>query len=300
MPEVRRWGGVSSWMQITPFELALHSITAHAGFGQRQPVSGYLRKAKTFWEILSDTGIRTGVLNWWGSWPAEPIRGWNVSERYYYKLMAGEPPQNETFPPDLFSKYSTGNKQLKIGGPELDRFYASIFQNQLRRDPVRVAALYLPGFDILNYEFFESRRLDPFSYTEKYRNHLQWLDQTLQMIHQENPDYNLLLILYQGRELTNDNSGVFLYGAGFRKGNDSVRISETDVTPLLLYTCGLPVAQGMNIALIRASIPEQRMAAAPVRLAPAFRHRVTHPEPAHAGEFNDLLIEQMKSLGYLQ
>jgi len=300
MPEVRRWGGVTSWMQITPFELALHSISVHAGFGQRQPVSGYLRKAKTFWEILSDSGIKTGVLNWWGSWPAEPIRGWNISERYYYKLMADEPPQNETFPPDLFQRYSAMNQKRKIDGPELDRIYASIFHDQLRRDPVRVAALYLPGLDILNYEFFQTRRLDPFTYTEKYRIHLQWLDQRLRTMLEENPDFNLMLILYQGRELTSDSSGVFLYGPGFPGAQGSTPVSETDMVPLILYTCGLPVAQGMSTAMIRASIPEKRMAGAPVRLVPAFPRRVSLAEPANAGEFNDLLIEQMKSLGYLQ
>jgi predicted AlkP superfamily phosphohydrolase/phosphomutase len=49
MPDVRRWGGVSSWMQMTPLELAMHSVLADVGFGQRQPVSGYMRKVKAFW-----------------------------------------------------------------------------------------------------------------------------------------------------------------------------------------------------------------------------------------------------------
>jgi hypothetical protein len=169
MPEVRRLGGVSSWMQMTPFELAFHSVLMHAGFGQRQPVSGYMRQTKAFWEILSDSGIQTGIVNWWGSWPARTLRGWNVSERYYYKVASGNPPQDETFPPDLFNQFKSvaGKPSSKISGPELDRFYTSVFESLFQQKPVRVAALYLPGHDILNYEFLERKQMDAFTYTAR-------------------------------------------------------------------------------------------------------------------------------------
>ena len=62
-------------MQVTPFELAVHSVLVRAGLGQRQPVSGYMRHTKAFWEILSDSGIQPGIVNWWGSWPARKLRG---------------------------------------------------------------------------------------------------------------------------------------------------------------------------------------------------------------------------------
>ena len=120
MPEVRRLGGVSSWMQMTPFELAFHSVLMHAGLGQRQPVSGYMRQTKAFWEILSDSGIQTGIVNWWGSWPARSLRGWNVSERYYYKLASGNRAQDDTFPPELFFQFrslagKTSSKDQRTG-----------------------------------------------------------------------------------------------------------------------------------------------------------------------------------------
>ena len=61
-----------------------------------------MRQTKAFWEILSDSGIQTGIVNWWGSWPASYLRGWNISERYYYKL-ASKSSQDDAFPPDLFT-----------------------------------------------------------------------------------------------------------------------------------------------------------------------------------------------------
>jgi hypothetical protein len=294
--EVRRWRGQTSWIQVTPFQLAVHSIMVHAGFGQRQPVSGYLRKVKTFWEILSDSGLRVGVVNWWGSWPARETRGWNVSERYYYKLAAGTQAQDETFPRELFQQYSSlyDGGTNKIQGPDLDRFYMEIFQRQLQKDPVRVAALYLPGFDILNYEHLEAGRIDPFTYTDEFIEHLKWLDAKLKDLHSQNPGYRLMIIIYRGRSLDGQNSGLLLPDTAIKSG---ASFSEYDVVPLLLYTCGLPVAKNMKTNLIRAVNGLREM---PVRYVASYDAPRDRVDSLHADQNDDTLVEQMKSLGYLQ
>lgn len=299
-PEVRRWLGVSSWMQITPLEFVLRSVVADAGIGQRQPVSGYLRKSKTFWEVLSDSGIRAGIVNWWGSWPAFPLRGWNISERYFYKLAAHQKEQNETYPENLFERYSSLSSQttLSVHGPELDRFYGSIFRDQVKQDPVRVASIYLPGLDILNYEFFTARRMDPFSYTDQYRQHLQWLDDWFAAIQSENPEVHIALILYQGRSLETNHSEMLIQFNELR-GKASRSFSEEDLAPLILHSCGVPISRSMHEDLIKAVYPADQIAKNPIRLVSAYPKSI-EVESAHAGQFNDLLIEQMKSLGYLQ
>jgi hypothetical protein len=297
-PEVRRWKGQSSWMQETPLALAVHSIMVDAGFGQRQPVSGYLRKVKTFWEILSDNGLRVGIVNWWGSWPARESRGWNVSERFYYKLSSRGEAQEETYPRELFQQYAGLYKGSgeKISGPELDRFYMELFQKQLKKDPVRVAALYLPGFDILNYEHLEAHRIDPFTYTDTFVQHLQWLDAELAELQSQHPDYKILMIFYQGRALPTHHSAIVVPGASGFKRN----FTEYDVAPLLLYTCGLPLARDMKTDLIHAAAGKERLAKMPVRHVSVYEAPRDRVESAHVDQFNDLLVEQMKSLGYLQ
>jgi hypothetical protein len=302
MPEVRRLGGVSSWMQMTPFELAFHSVLMHAGLGQRQPVSGYMRQTKAFWEILSDSGIQTGIVNWWGSWPARTLRGWNVSERYYYKVASGNPPQDDTFPTDLFNQYESvaGKPSSKINGPELDRFYTSVFESLFKQKPVRVAALYLPGHDILNYEFLERKQMDAFTYTARYREHLKWLDDQIGKI-TANSDYSLCIILSAGRSLPGHSSGVLIHGpASWKKGMIADHaFAERSITPLILYTCGVPVSLSMNDDLLQAVLPQQFLVRVPLRTVNAYVKK-DRMEIEHAGEFNDLLVEQMKSLGYLQ
>src|SRR6188768_807132 len=40
-----------------------------------QPVTSYSRRAKALWNILSQTGRSSVIVNWFASHPAEPING---------------------------------------------------------------------------------------------------------------------------------------------------------------------------------------------------------------------------------
>jgi predicted AlkP superfamily phosphohydrolase/phosphomutase/Flp pilus assembly protein TadD len=45
-------------------------------------VSSTSRKAKAIWNILSQSGLRSGVVNWYASYPAEPIEGAIFTNRF--------------------------------------------------------------------------------------------------------------------------------------------------------------------------------------------------------------------------
>ena len=47
-----------------------------------RPISGYSRKTRAIWNILHLQGMRSNVVGWWPSHPAEPIRGVMVSNHY--------------------------------------------------------------------------------------------------------------------------------------------------------------------------------------------------------------------------
>ena len=47
-----------------------------------RPVTSTSRKCKAIWNILSQNGLRSNVVNWFASFPAEPIEGVVVSDRY--------------------------------------------------------------------------------------------------------------------------------------------------------------------------------------------------------------------------
>ena len=47
--------------------------------GGARPYSSYSRKCKALWNIFSQQGLKSNVINWWASHPAEPVDGCIVS-----------------------------------------------------------------------------------------------------------------------------------------------------------------------------------------------------------------------------
>jgi tetratricopeptide (TPR) repeat protein len=57
--------------------------------GQIRPVSSTSRKCKAIWNVLSQAGLRTHVVGWFASHPAEPINGVNISNVFTVPSSAG-------------------------------------------------------------------------------------------------------------------------------------------------------------------------------------------------------------------
>ena len=105
------------------------------GTGAR-PVSSTSRKAKALWNILSQNGMRSGVVNWFASHPAEHIRGAVFSNRFVDVLRPdGAPPPldpNAVHPPDLHEDAAT----LRVGLDEITNAQIlPFFPDQLPVDP---------------------------------------------------------------------------------------------------------------------------------------------------------------------
>jgi predicted AlkP superfamily phosphohydrolase/phosphomutase/Flp pilus assembly protein TadD len=64
-----------------------------------QPVSSYSRRSKALWNILSQSGRRSVVVNWFASQPAEAINGAIVSNRYAEAAQSSHPADESTFHP---------------------------------------------------------------------------------------------------------------------------------------------------------------------------------------------------------
>jgi predicted AlkP superfamily phosphohydrolase/phosphomutase/tetratricopeptide (TPR) repeat protein len=125
MPHVRRLveNGVSGqittlypplspmlWTSIAtgkrPFSHGIHGFSEPTPDGSGvQPVSNLSRTAKALWNILNQNGLRSVVIGWWPSHPAEPVNGVMVSDhfnRVRRPLADGWPlPPNAVHPPEL-------------------------------------------------------------------------------------------------------------------------------------------------------------------------------------------------------
>lgn len=84
------------WTSIATGKLAdQHQILGFAepdgDSGKTRPVTSTSRRCKAIWNILTDRGLKAGVVNWFASHPAETINGFVVTDRF----AAGPPPEGQ-------------------------------------------------------------------------------------------------------------------------------------------------------------------------------------------------------------
>jgi predicted AlkP superfamily phosphohydrolase/phosphomutase/tetratricopeptide (TPR) repeat protein len=87
--------------------------------GGARPYTSTSRKCKALWNILSQSGLRSNVIGWWASHPAEPINGTVVTNAF----------GGVKFDPENGWTVPKGTIHPKEKGPELARF--KVFPNEL-------------------------------------------------------------------------------------------------------------------------------------------------------------------------
>lgn len=62
-------------------------------------------RARAVWDILGEAGYTVGVINWMVSWPAQPVNGYNVSDRIVFTEGDGfDPIERTTYPEELLEE----------------------------------------------------------------------------------------------------------------------------------------------------------------------------------------------------
>ena len=103
--ETRRVAGVQGSVAIarpSPLGRAIRGATDLVRLTRPAIASGTERRAKTFWEVAAEAGLRTSVVNWWATWPARPDAGIVLSDRATLRLERGGPLDAEIAPASLY------------------------------------------------------------------------------------------------------------------------------------------------------------------------------------------------------
>ena len=107
--------GIRDWSYVDPDS------------GEQGLMSSTRRLVPALWNISTAAGLRVGFVNWWATWPAEPVNGFIVSEQFT-RARAGEVLDRGTFPDALM-------EELALGGESLDWPWLS---EQLRSGALKV------------------------------------------------------------------------------------------------------------------------------------------------------------------
>src|ERR1700683_459110 len=67
-----------------PFKHGIHGFAEPTPDGRGiQPITNLSRQSKAVWNILNQNNLRSIVIGWWPSHPAEPIDGVTVSDHFH-------------------------------------------------------------------------------------------------------------------------------------------------------------------------------------------------------------------------
>jgi hypothetical protein len=158
-----------------PLRLWWSGVEVPLGLAEYRPVLANRRRAFTVWELASRGGGPVLAVNWWGTFPAEPLPGLVVAHGAFQLLKEGAQgaiaPDVEKRGAENLVQRTWNSKGSGSGGFDRrlaaalppaaaasvrerallpDLFYRRIFEERLAAPSglPRTAALYLPGLDI--------------------------------------------------------------------------------------------------------------------------------------------------------
>lgn len=295
-----------------PFSSALGTAADLLRLTRTQPPSSVLREVKAFWNVASDKGLRIGVVNWWATWPGDPVNGYVVTDRAVFKLEKGGPLDREVYPAEVFEAL----RPLLVagGGAEgrtqdrarrLDRFHADAARALRGSNPPDLEALYLPGLDILTMQQLGEAPASDLASLDKrlaaVRDYYRFVDGLIGEATADRGSSDLLVLVADpgrlARGAAHAEGMLAVLGPAVQPGDLGV-VSPRDVAPTVLHLLGLPVSRELDGRVLEAALTTTFRAANPLRFVASYGRR----PPARAAEsaFDRDMLEELRSLGYIR
>lgn len=274
---------------------------------EKEPPSAILRGAKAFWNVAAEKGLRIGVVNWWATWPAEVTNGYIVSDRALLKLEKGGVADREAYPPDALVPLAAlaaapaGTDRART----IDRFNLEAAR-LLRADaPPDIEALYLPGLDICTMQQLGDTAVGDLAgldtRLEAVRACYRHVDAAIGSFAAGlGPTDVLVLVGDPGRLPRTAGAAegvVALTGVAIRPGK-LPPVSSRDIAPTVLHLAGLPVSAELEGKVIDEALDAVFASTHPIRRVARYGDR--SQKGRAASDFDPQVMEELRSLGYLQ
>jgi predicted AlkP superfamily phosphohydrolase/phosphomutase len=170
-------------------------VLVHLGLLRRESNSSASLRARPLWSILADAGVTAGVVRWPLTFPAQPVHGFVLSDRFHQLLGSLlELDESAAYPAtvlpvarDAFfgderspeqTPSSTAAEDASAASADLrDRSYSRAMRELRARWPVQLSAVRYQGLDTVghhNFRFTQPR--DGGGASEERRRQLQMMD----------------------------------------------------------------------------------------------------------------------------
>ena len=287
--------------------------------------SGSELRSKTFWEVAADAGLRTAVVNWWATWPADSTGGNPpivISDRATLRLERGGEPEGEVAPRPvyerlardwpgikaeansaaqaLFSKAHPDTTAVLRRAAEVDAVQLAMAE-RLPVDSLDLLTVYLPGLDIVQHTLLAANNASGASALsarlESVRAYYVYLDALLVEKLVPGPQELVMVVTHPGRVEGTARGLVMAAGSGTGKVFEG-QGRPIDLAPTILHVLGVPVSRELGGAPLLDLFSKDFVQRYPVRRVESYGKRRT---PAvHGQPMDQEMIERLRSLGYVR
>ena len=285
-----------------------------------RPVTNLSRKSKALWNILSQNDLRSVVVGWWPSHPAEPINGVMVSDHYHRArgpFDQGWPLiPNTIHPPEMAEALAALRMHPDLLTPAMVEPFIPLAKEIDQDQDQRLAGLMRTLAECMSIHSAATWLLDnqPWDFFAVYFDAIDHFCHGFMRYHPPRQSWiaqrdfelyhNVVSIpdIPAGPAIEHRDFGILaMRGPGLKKNQALHGSSVLDIAPTILNLFGLPVGQDMDGKVLSeafvktpkvAWIPSwEEVPGADGRHPP---HTRLDPVAAHAA------LEQMIALGYIE
>lgn len=260
-------------------------VLVRLGVVRDQPNSSAAWRARPLWSILNDYGITSGIVRWPLTYPALPITGFLVTDRFHQLIgsmseldgRVAYPPEVLPIARDAFEGSGTTSTDAPRAAARWDEFYSRALRDLEALRPVQLAAVRYQGLDPVGHfylRYAQPRDFGGVSDEDRQRyggvldRYYAQVDGAIGAAMARLAPGDLLLVVSgfgmqpvspikqaAARVLRDpDASGthenapdgfVLAYGTTVAPGRKQ-RGSIVDVTPTILYFLGVPIGRDMD------------------------------------------------------
>jgi Type I phosphodiesterase / nucleotide pyrophosphatase len=327
--ETRRLAGVHGSVAIaqpSPLGRAIRGATDLVRLTRPAIASGSERRAKTFWEVAAEAGLRTVVVNWWATWPVASDAGVVLTDRVTLRLERGGRLDAELAPASLYEplrqrwpeirarasaeatralEFSTDDatRRILLRSAELDAIQLAL-ASAVAPPATDLSVIYLPGLDIAQHALLGEGQagLSPSalaSRLEGLQAYYSALDRLLAPLLTPGPGELLMLVTEPGRVGGDGGAMMSVNGseARFRQGNVS---AATAIAPTVLYALGVPVSRDLPSAPLLELFDPGFAARYPPRHVATYGRPSPAPAVRSGQPLDQEMIDRLRSLGYVR
>jgi hypothetical protein len=337
-PIVRRLNGVGRWPHLPSFpdpRWPVPNLLSRLDMAESVPLASFDRRVKALWNMAVEAGKTVDVINWWGTWPAERIKGRVVSDRARLVIENGSTrwgADSAVYPADLGETLLTLHRQAESDSftfpadlgrlasgqvlrhvHRIDGFHFRVAEHFLDTAETDLSLLYLPGMDIIQRWYRRpGGRLHRFDletmeeYLSVVSAYAAGLDERLgKLLPRLSANGSVVLVLYPGWsdldwEYDGPVSGLCLVaGESVSPSRNLLPRPPESVAAVVLALLGLPVGQDMDLTAMQIPFSPQYLDRPPVRYSTGYGPRRFAAELMPESEYDRAYKGNLESLLYV-